>query len=119
MPPKEKLRDLAKHNATMIIFLSVGMIDQLAQTLREEYREDTPVAVVYKASWEDQKIVIGNLTNIAEKVKRRASPRQPSPWWEISWEMSTNCPNCTIKHLHMSSGKQRNRNGYSDNQYQS
>ena len=51
MPPKEKLRDLAKHNATMIIFLSVGMIDKLAETLREEYREDTPVAVVYKASW--------------------------------------------------------------------
>ena len=69
MPPKEKLRDLAKHNSTMIIFLSVGMIDQLAETLKEEYREDTPVAVVYKASWEDQKIVIGNLTNIAEKVK--------------------------------------------------
>ena len=62
MPPKEKLRDLAKHNSTMIIFLSVG-------TLKEEYREDTPVAVVYKASWEDQKIVIGNLTNIAQKVK--------------------------------------------------
>ena len=40
-----------------------------ADTLKEEYREDTPVAVVYKASWEDQKIVIGNLTNIAQKVK--------------------------------------------------
>ena len=69
MPPKEKLRDLAKHNSTMIIFLSVGMIEQLADTLKEEYREDTPVAVVYKASWEDQKIVIGNLTNIAQKVQ--------------------------------------------------
>ena len=45
------------------------MIEQLADTLKEEYREDTPVAVVYKASWEDQKIVIGNLTNIAQKVK--------------------------------------------------
>ena len=66
MPPKEKLRDLAKHNSTMIIFLSVGMIEQLADTLKEEYREDTPVAVVYKASWEDQKIVIGNLTNITK-----------------------------------------------------
>ena len=69
MPPKEQFRDLAKHNSTMIIFLSVGMIEQLADTLKEEYREDTPVAVVYKASWEDQKIVIGNLTNIAQKVK--------------------------------------------------
>lgn len=69
MPPKEKLRDLAKHNSTMIIFLSVGMINELSETLKEEYRPDTPVAVVYKASWPDQKIVIGNLSNIAEKVK--------------------------------------------------
>ena len=57
MPPKEKLRDLAKHNSTMIIFLSVGMIEQLADTLKEEYREDTPVAVVYKASWESMMII--------------------------------------------------------------
>ena len=69
VPPKEKLKDLAKHNSTMIIFLSVGMIEQLSEILREEYRPDTPVAVVYKASWEDQKIVIGDLTNIAKKVK--------------------------------------------------
>ncbi len=69
MPPKEKLRDLAKHNATMIIFLSVGRIEELADTLREEYRADTPAAVVYKATWEDQKIVVGDLTNIAQKVK--------------------------------------------------
>ncbi len=69
MPPKEKLQDLAKHNSTMIIFLSVGMIEELSDTLRKEYREDTPVAVVYKASWEDQKIVIGNLSNIAAKVQ--------------------------------------------------
>lgn len=69
MPPKEKLADLAKHNATMIIFLSVGMIDELASTLRQEYRENTPVAVVYKASWEDEKIVRGTLLDIAGKVK--------------------------------------------------
>lgn len=69
VPPKEKLKDLAKHNSTMIIFLSVGMIQELSDILKEEYRPDTPVAVVYKASWEDQKIVIGDLTNIADKVK--------------------------------------------------
>jgi precorrin-4/cobalt-precorrin-4 C11-methyltransferase len=69
VPPKEKLKDLAKHNSTMIVFLSVGMIQELSDILKEEYRPDTPVAVVYKASWEDQKIVIGDLTNIAEKVK--------------------------------------------------
>lgn len=69
VPEKEKLVDLAKHNSTMIIFLSVGMIEELAETLKKEYRETTPVAVVYKATWEDQKIVIGDLTNIAQKVK--------------------------------------------------
>ena len=65
----EKLRDLAKHHATMVIFLSVGMMDELSATLREEYRPDTPVAVVYKATWEDQKIVRGTLLDIADKVR--------------------------------------------------
>lgn len=69
MPPKEQLLDLAKHNATMIIFLSVGMLDEMSEILRQAYREETPVAVVYKATWEDQKIVYGDLTNIAQRVK--------------------------------------------------
>lgn len=68
MPPKESIRDLARHNATMVIFLSVGMIDRLATELMQEYRPDTPAAVVYKASWENQKIVQGTLSDIAQKV---------------------------------------------------
>lgn len=69
MPSREKLLDLARHNATMIIFLSVGMLEEMSRILREAYRPETPAAVVYKATWEDQKIVYGNLTNIAERVK--------------------------------------------------
>ena len=69
MPEGEKLLDLARHQATMIIFLSVGMIEELASTLRQAYREDTPAAVVYKATWEDQKIVRGTLRDSADKVK--------------------------------------------------
>ena len=69
MPEGEALRDLANHHATMIIFLSIGMIEKLAEQLMEEYREDTPVAVVYKATWEDQKIVRGTLKTIANQVK--------------------------------------------------
>lgn len=69
MPEKEKLADLAKHQATMIIFLSVGQMEELAKQLMTSYPSTTPVAVVYKASWEDQKIVTGNLTDIAQKVK--------------------------------------------------
>lgn len=69
MPEKEKLADLAKHQATMVIFLSVGQMEELSRQLMESYPPETPVAVVYKASWEDQKIVTGNLTDIAQKVK--------------------------------------------------
>ena len=69
MPSGEKLLDLARHNATMVIFLSVGMLEEMSEILRQAYRPETPVAVVYKATWEDQKIVRGDLTNIAERVK--------------------------------------------------
>ena len=69
MPEKEKLADLARHQATMIIFLSVGRMEELARQLMTAYPPETPAAVVYKASWEDEKIVMGNLTDIAQKVK--------------------------------------------------
>jgi len=70
MPPKEKLVDLAKHNATMAIFLSIGFIKEMCATLiAGGYDPKTPVAVVYKATWPDQKILIGDLSDIAAKVK--------------------------------------------------
>ena len=70
MPPKEKLKDLASHHATMIVFLSIGFMDEMsAQLIEGGYEPETPVAVVYKASWPDQKIVIGTLKDIAQKVK--------------------------------------------------
>ena len=69
VPDKERIEELAKHRATMIVFLSIGVIDELAARLKTGYEENTPVAVVYKASWEEQKIVRGNLNNIARLVK--------------------------------------------------
>jgi precorrin-4/cobalt-precorrin-4 C11-methyltransferase len=70
VPPKEKLIDLARHNATMVIFLSIAFIDELARTLKDAgYRPDTPVAVVYKATWPEQKIVLGTVDDIAKKVR--------------------------------------------------
>ena len=69
MPEGEKLLDLAKHRATMVIFLSVGMLEEMCATLRQAYGPDTPAAVVYKATWEDQKIVRGTLTDLAKKAE--------------------------------------------------
>ncbi|WP_409200960.1 precorrin-4 C(11)-methyltransferase [Methanobrevibacter sp. DSM 116169] len=68
-PPKESLKSLASHDATMCIFLGIGMIEKVANELMEEYSEDTPVAVVKKATWPDQLIIRGTLKDIASKVK--------------------------------------------------
>ncbi|MDI6604273.1 MAG: precorrin-4 C(11)-methyltransferase [Thermoanaerobacteraceae bacterium] len=69
VPQEQTLRSLSKHKATMAIFLSVQDIDKVVEDLKEGYSEDTPVAVVYKATWEDELIFEGTLKNIAEKVK--------------------------------------------------
>ncbi|MBR4504745.1 MAG: precorrin-4 C(11)-methyltransferase [Candidatus Methanomethylophilaceae archaeon] len=70
MPPREKLVDLARHHATMVIFLSIGFLDEMVAQLEEGgYEPETPVAVVYKATWPDQKIVRGTLADIAAKVE--------------------------------------------------
>ncbi|MFZ8932474.1 MAG: precorrin-4 C(11)-methyltransferase [Bacteriovoracaceae bacterium] len=70
MPPKEKLKDLAKSEGTLVLFLSVGLIKKVVDELSDIYPSDYPVAVVQKASWPDQKIVRGNLENIVSLVKK-------------------------------------------------
>ena len=71
VPDKEQLELLAAHGATMCLFLSVHMIDKLVERLltSSEYSESTPIAVVQRATWPDQKIVIGTLADIADKVR--------------------------------------------------
>ncbi len=69
VPEREKIQNLAKVNATMVIFLSIHMIEDLVRLLAEGYDMDTPVAVVYKATWPEEKKVIGTLADIADKVK--------------------------------------------------
>lgn len=70
VPKDEDLESLARHNASMAIFLSAQSIDRVVKKLKKGYgSEDVPVAVVYKATWEDEKIVLGTLKDIAQKVK--------------------------------------------------
>ncbi len=68
VPPKEKLSALAAHGATMCIFLSVHAISDVVEELRSGYAEDTPVAVVQRATWPDEKVVRGTLADIAGRV---------------------------------------------------
>jgi precorrin-4/cobalt-precorrin-4 C11-methyltransferase len=68
-PDREAIYRLAEHQATMCIFLGVHMIGKVVTELLTFYAPETPVAVVQKASWKDEKIVRGNLTDIVEKVQ--------------------------------------------------
>lgn len=66
----DNLVELARHGATMAIFLGAQLIETIVEKLRlGGYSLDTPVAVVYKASWPEQKIIRGTLADITEKVK--------------------------------------------------
>lgn len=77
MPPKEKLALLASHEATMCIFLSVQMIDKVVEELiGGGYAKETPVAIVVKASWPDQRIIRGTLETIADIVAKEGVLRQ-------------------------------------------
>ena len=72
VPKEEDLEGLARHRASMAIFLSVQEIDRVIDKLAKGYGSyDVPVAVVYKASWEDEDIVMGTLGDIGEKVKEK------------------------------------------------
>jgi precorrin-4/cobalt-precorrin-4 C11-methyltransferase len=68
MPEGEQLADLARHGTTLVIFLSTQVIRMIVDELLTAYSPETPVAVVYRASWPDQKIVRGTLATIAERV---------------------------------------------------
>ena len=68
-PSREAISKLAEHQATMCIFLGVQMIEDVIKDLLQHYKQETPVAVVQRASWPDEKIVRGTLGDIASKVQ--------------------------------------------------
>ncbi len=67
VPERERVRSLAAHNATMVLFLSAGMLQELcAELIQGGYAPDTPAAIVYKASWPDQRVARGTLRTLPE-----------------------------------------------------
>jgi len=70
VPEKEKLASLAAHNATMCIFLSIHMLaDVVKELIAGGYAADTPIAIVQKASWPEEKIVRATLETIVEAIE--------------------------------------------------
>lgn len=70
VPPKEKIELLAAHGATMVIFLSAGQLEMLSQRLTEGgYAPDTPAAIVYKATWPDEKVIRTTVSGLAQAAE--------------------------------------------------
>ena len=71
VPENESIRSLAAHGSTMVIFLSTGMLEKLSQELiKGGYSPETPAAIVYKASWEDEKILRCKICELAETAEK-------------------------------------------------
>lgn len=71
VPEDEDLEKLASHKCSMAIFLSVLDIERVVEKLKRGYgSSEVPIAVIYKATWPEQKIIRGTLKDIAEKVKK-------------------------------------------------
>lgn len=71
VPERESVQAFAAHGATMVLFLSAGLLERLTgQLLAGGYREDTPAAIVYKATWPEEEThicTVGTLKSAAEK----------------------------------------------------
>lgn len=76
MPDGEKLEDLARHGATIVLFLSINLLADVVESLTPSYGADCPIAVVHKATCPDQKIVGGTLGDIVENVRAAAIKSQ-------------------------------------------
>lgn len=73
VPERESIASFASHRATMVVFLSTGLLEELSRELiAGGYTEDTPAAIVYKASWPEEKTfrcTVGTLAQTAKENK--------------------------------------------------
>ncbi|MDD3581928.1 MAG: precorrin-4 C(11)-methyltransferase [Desulfobacca sp.] len=76
VPTQENLRSLAAHGATLIIYLSIQLLDQVAAELGDVYGPEAPVVVAYRVSWPEEHLIRATLADIAAKVKEAGITRQ-------------------------------------------
>ena len=71
VPEGESIDKLAAHGASMAVFLSAGQLEALVEDLKKGYPDDTPMAVVYKATWADEIVVRSTLKDIVKDMQGR------------------------------------------------
>jgi precorrin-4/cobalt-precorrin-4 C11-methyltransferase len=76
VPEAEALHELARHGATLVIYLSVKLIDQVVAELTEAYGPQAPAVVAYRVSWPEQRLVRGTLSTIADLTRQAGIQRQ-------------------------------------------
>ena len=73
VPEKESIESWAAHGATMAIYLSTGMLEELSKRLvAGGYKEDTPAAIAYKATWPDEEYHYCTVSELAETAKKHS-----------------------------------------------
>ena len=71
VPERERLRTLAAHGCTMVLFLSTGLLEQVEEELAAGgYAPDTPAAIVYKATWPEEKVYRCTVSTLAETARK-------------------------------------------------
>ena len=71
VPEKESMESFAAHQATMVVFLSTGLLEELSRRLiAGGYKPDTPAAIVYKATWEDERSFVCTVETLAETARK-------------------------------------------------
>jgi len=69
MPSKQKLSNIAKLNATLVIFLSVNLVEKVQKELLEGYSIDTPVVIAKRVTWPDEQIIFTNINDMVKVVR--------------------------------------------------
>ncbi|MBM4285711.1 MAG: precorrin-4 C(11)-methyltransferase [Deltaproteobacteria bacterium] len=76
VPERESLDRLAAHRASLVIYLSISLLEQVTAHLLTAYPPETPVVVAYRVSWPDERFIVGTLATIAGLVAEAGVTRQ-------------------------------------------
>ena len=76
VPASENLAELAKHRASLAIYLSVSRIREVVAALEQGYPADTPAVVAYRVGWQEEQFISGTLENISHRVEESGIKRQ-------------------------------------------
>ncbi len=68
-PSLKELSQQIKTRPTLVLFLSISMIDSIVEVLKKAYRKDTPVVVAHRVGWKDERMVVGTLDDIVARIR--------------------------------------------------